>query len=44
MAAHALDVTTVDLRYIFERRGQVHSFDEMKKYDSGLISYRVHRL
>jgi hypothetical protein len=41
MAALAQDVTNFDLRYEFEKRGMVHSYEDMKKFDNGTLTYTV---
>lgn len=44
LGQYALDVTTVGLYYEYERRGLVHSFEEMSSYNPELITYKVTRL
>ena len=40
----ASDITTFNLQYKFERRGLVHTFDEMDEVNKGLFTYKVERI
>jgi len=44
LGQYALDITTYALYYEFERRGLVHSYEEMKQYNPDLFTYKVRRL
>ena len=41
MAQYALDMSTITLYYDFERRGKVHTYEEMLKYNPQIMTYSV---